>query len=385
MQDYPLFGLVIITFIFFTNMLLLNLITGVIVENTLQIARCDEEEALRHLDEMKFHCLRDLQELMLASDVNGDGLLDRSELEDLLNLTSSNEREAEGTLLHRLHIDLHESQSCAILKWFPASELLEIFDLVDAASHGGGAISMYLFIDAISRSIGVRGGITRAQDLVMGQYELMNAASHQQHQLRVQLRGLTSAMPMLLSKQSRALMVAVDDTMGQVVEGSKHALDRGSTELDRALNRLRGLMEEQFASPPPLPAPEPSRTPERTPSAAMVADEGPPELTGAPRMPYGEKQAQQQQQGRQRIPLLPNPQACMERAAALEEEVDRACPGVLGLVRSLRNEVCYSAELLRRQAVARAERGGACGDYSGSELGQQWRARSASPAVLRAS
>merc|ERR1711924_350489 len=33
-EDYPWFGGVIIFFIFFTNMLLLNLIVGVIVENT---------------------------------------------------------------------------------------------------------------------------------------------------------------------------------------------------------------------------------------------------------------------------------------------------------------------------------------------------------------
>merc|ERR1719316_1883005 len=88
-EDYPWFGFVIICFIFFTNMLLLNLITGVIVENTLQIARLDEEEGLRHLDEMKFNCLRDFQDLLIASDVNQDDLLDRSELEDLLYYTSN--------------------------------------------------------------------------------------------------------------------------------------------------------------------------------------------------------------------------------------------------------------------------------------------------------
>lgn len=361
-KDYPAFGFVIIMFIFFTNMLLLNLITGVIVENTLQIARCDEEEGLRHLDEMKLNCLREFQDLLEASDVNGNNLLDRQELEDLLNITDLKKRMSmrRGAGFSRTSVmgfggnltEPEEVTSCAILKWFTHEELLQIFDLVDGAAGRMGEISFYLFVDAISRSIGVRGGVSRAQDFVMGQYEILDAAAQQQRHAGETLKTLTLSAPRLFRALRSPCLMTVDSMMTASLQSTEEAWRRSYSEVDHSLDQLFSVLDEQVIEPSMDAqqsglSPEFSRTPEWTPSVPDASVD--PELTGMAKEPL---QAQQ----RLRLPMLQPPDVCESRMADLNEEVDRICPGVLGLLRALRSEVCFGAELLRRQTAVHEQR-----------------------------
>jgi len=322
--DYPWFGAVIIAFIFFTNMLLLNLITGVIVENTLEITRTDEEEQLQQLDEMKLHCLKEFESLLRASDVNENGLLDREELEQLLELYDVSKPKKNAFFLNRAIQSITEERSCAILKWFPTKELLSIFELVEAREaltnpevfEEGIAISKYH--DVIGRSIGVRGGVARAQDHIRGQYEIIGAL----HQMkRKVLEGCNVASEKIdrhLQDEVSELEICVTSHFNRISNNLERLGDELGNELQVALQDLK------------------KTTLEALPPDVDVCPMGDPEGT--------EQKGRTSEADPLCVPLSPDDE---EALASLESMIDTVASSLFKLVQAFRGEVAFSADLLR--------------------------------------
>merc|ERR1719281_388392 len=73
-----------IFFVFFTNIFLLNLVTGVIVENVLLIAHQDEIEEVRKERAKREDRTRKLNELFILADTDGSQSVSREEFHAML-------------------------------------------------------------------------------------------------------------------------------------------------------------------------------------------------------------------------------------------------------------------------------------------------------------
>merc|ERR1719247_2999824 len=70
-----------VAFIFFTNLLLLNLMTGVVVENVLEVSRNDQQEQQKKVEEDRQRTLLRLKQVFDAADLDGNGTLTREEFD----------------------------------------------------------------------------------------------------------------------------------------------------------------------------------------------------------------------------------------------------------------------------------------------------------------
>merc|ERR1719247_2985888 len=73
-----------VAFIFFTNLLLLNLMTGVVVENVLEVSRQDEDEQRERAEAEKERVLLRLKQFFDTADVDTDGHMTEKEYLDCL-------------------------------------------------------------------------------------------------------------------------------------------------------------------------------------------------------------------------------------------------------------------------------------------------------------
>merc|ERR1719473_1671586 len=133
-------------YILFANILLVNLMTGVIVENVLDTAKNDAVERTKVAEKAKMSLLRKLEQYFMEADQNGNGELDRAEFEGLIRRP-----EVQGHLSN-LNVSQNEAES-----------LFEVLDVDESQT-----ISIDEFIEGIVRS---QGNLT-PKHLMTLQYDL---------------------------------------------------------------------------------------------------------------------------------------------------------------------------------------------------------------------
>merc|ERR1719316_27635 len=125
-----------IFFVFFTNITLLNLVTGVIVENVLLIAHQDEIDQLRQERKKRGKITQTLNEIFLRADVDGSFSLSREEFKAMLV-----DQEV-VMLLRTLDINIWD-----------AEDLFDILDVDDS-----GSMDIKEFFEGFSRVKGTAHG-----------------------------------------------------------------------------------------------------------------------------------------------------------------------------------------------------------------------------------
>eukprot|EP00913_Durusdinium_trenchii_P016112 g15145.t1 len=111
----PLLFIILLLFIFLTTFGLLNIIVGVIVENTLNIAQSDQELQDRRLQRQLLH---ELEFLRQTADFDGSGTLDREEFVEICQR--------------------HEVKTALLRMEIPAEQPEELFDILD--EEGGSSV-----------------------------------------------------------------------------------------------------------------------------------------------------------------------------------------------------------------------------------------------------
>jgi voltage-gated sodium channel len=125
----PYMALVFVGFIMVVNITLLNLVTGIIVENVLTISRQDELEKLQLQQKERQNRLKTLEKVFRMADVDESGDVSKSEFE-----TSIQDKEI---------IQMLMSIDITVLD---AEDLFQILDV-----DGSGSISLTEFIEGFSR------------------------------------------------------------------------------------------------------------------------------------------------------------------------------------------------------------------------------------------
>jgi voltage-gated sodium channel len=130
MDVYPSMVFFFLTFLFLTSFGLMNIVIGVIVENTLQAA-AQNEDKLREIMEKELHDnLTMLREIFLEADVDQDGMMSRDEF--------------------RLCMDRSDVQEKLSVMELPGEEAADLFNILDEENKGeidieafiGGALKL---------------------------------------------------------------------------------------------------------------------------------------------------------------------------------------------------------------------------------------------------
>lgn len=132
-ERQPLLFPVLLLYIFLTTFGLLNIIVGVIVENTLNIASSDQDLQDRRFQRQLLQELEFLKEVFESADSDGSGTLDREEFVDICQRP-----EVKNALL-RMEV--------------PAEQPEELFDILD--EEGVGQISFLSFHESVKKVRGV--------------------------------------------------------------------------------------------------------------------------------------------------------------------------------------------------------------------------------------
>jgi Ca2+-binding EF-hand superfamily protein len=212
---YPLIWIFFIIFIFFTNLLLLNLITGVVVENVLEVARNDQEEQVAHRIQERDLALARLRHLFEAADIDSDGYLDVAEFEAILR-----------------DEDLMAKFCEAELTAVAAKDLFTILDI-----DGSGKISVDEFLSGAIRT----AGNAQSKDLLSCQYELHRGVQVLLDEMYLMLGQFAEMVPEEFEEE--CLMELEEDTASTVKyrfcrETPKAASgDADKNVLDRAIGR----------------------------------------------------------------------------------------------------------------------------------------------------
>jgi len=129
----PLLFLMLLLYIFLTTFGLLNIIVGVIVENTLNIAQGDQELQDRRLQRQILQELEFLKETFETADADGSGTLDREEFVKICQL---------------------DPVKAALLRMeVPAEQPEELFDILDEDNLG--QINFVQFHESVKKVRGV--------------------------------------------------------------------------------------------------------------------------------------------------------------------------------------------------------------------------------------
>eukprot|EP00746_Dinoflagellata_sp_MGD_P143834 gnl/MRDRNA2_/MRDRNA2_76617_c0_seq3.p1 gnl/MRDRNA2_/MRDRNA2_76617_c0~~gnl/MRDRNA2_/MRDRNA2_76617_c0_seq3.p1 ORF type:complete len:563 (+),score=100.78 gnl/MRDRNA2_/MRDRNA2_76617_c0_seq3:120-1691(+) len=147
----PWLGLWFVLFLMLTNTVLLNLVTGVILENVLAISRHEAEQLMKKEDEERRQTMVAIKKAFEIADKNGDGTLTRQEFKDAMHSSEM----------------LDQLKACFIGQ-YEAEELFELLDL----DHNG-AIEVDEFMEGCLR---VKGN-ARAKHLLGVQYDLGKVGS----------------------------------------------------------------------------------------------------------------------------------------------------------------------------------------------------------------
>lgn len=131
----PMLFALLLVFIFLTTFGLLNIIVGVIVENTLNIAQSDQELQDRRMQRQLLHELEFLRQVFEDADFDGSGTLDREEFVDICQR--------------------HEVKTALLRMEIPAEQPEELFDILDEDQLG--AITFLQFHESVKK---VRGNPT---------------------------------------------------------------------------------------------------------------------------------------------------------------------------------------------------------------------------------
>ncbi|CEM30911.1 unnamed protein product [Vitrella brassicaformis CCMP3155] len=127
MEKDPLFSLFFIFFLMVTTFGLLNIVVGVIVENTLTLSKGNEETLRKRAEKEEQRILASLHQLFSRVDVSNDGHLTQEEFREALK---------DGLIRRRLH-QLH----------LPADEVEQLFHMLDR--DGDGMLSVSEFVGGI--------------------------------------------------------------------------------------------------------------------------------------------------------------------------------------------------------------------------------------------
>jgi len=137
MAVQPLFFLVILCFLFLTTFGILNIIVGVIVENTLNAAKQNQELQEKRMQKQMRAELETLKVVFEEADVDGSGTVELEEFVDILKVSSVSDT------LKRMEIPLEEPGV--------------LFELLDA--EGEGSISFTSFTRGIQKVKGPPTGL----------------------------------------------------------------------------------------------------------------------------------------------------------------------------------------------------------------------------------
>ncbi|CAE7372853.1 Catsper1 [Symbiodinium natans] len=129
----PLLFPVLLLYIFLTTFGLLNIIVGVIVENTLNIASSDQDLQDRRMQRQLLQELEFLKQVFESADADGSGTLEREEFVEICQ-----QKEVKNALL-RMEV--------------PAEQPEELFDILD--EEGVGHINFVKFHESVKKVRGV--------------------------------------------------------------------------------------------------------------------------------------------------------------------------------------------------------------------------------------
>jgi hypothetical protein len=128
-----IFTVLYVLFVYFSNILLLSVVTGVIVEHVLILARSEELDELKRQEEEKRQTIDNLKDLFAHMDLDGSGDIAREEFQEALGSESVLEA------LRTLEIQPFEAE--------------DLFDILDV--DGSNSVSLSEFIEGFSRVKGV--------------------------------------------------------------------------------------------------------------------------------------------------------------------------------------------------------------------------------------
>jgi len=193
----PAMVLFFITFLFLTSFGLMNIVIGVIVENTLQAA-AQNEDKLRHIMEKELHAnLTMLREIFVDADVDLDGAITLTEFTACL--------------------DRHDVQEKLSLMELPCEEASDLFNILDEEQKGEIDIEAF-----ISGAMKLKGS-AKSKDMmgvVVSQRSILRRVERIENSLG-RLEPLTSVVPALL----RALRVPNGYEPNGSPNGSPASLD----------------------------------------------------------------------------------------------------------------------------------------------------------------
>ncbi|CAJ1361345.1 unnamed protein product [Effrenium voratum] len=132
-ERQPLLFVLLLLYIFLTTFGLLNIIVGVIVENTLNIAQSDQDLQDRRMQRQILGELEFLKSVFESADSDGSGTLDRDEFVEIC------QRPEVKTALLRMEV--------------PAEQPEELFDILD--EEGSGQINFLTFTESVKKVRGV--------------------------------------------------------------------------------------------------------------------------------------------------------------------------------------------------------------------------------------
>jgi hypothetical protein len=187
-EGHPAMWVFFILFIFVANMVMLNMMTGVIVENVLTIARDEEKDRDRIEQQKRSAAMTKLKRVFELLDQDESGMLCREELEFL------NEDQDAQDQLKGLNI--------------PTAQIMKLFDQMDFG--GSGEISLEEFIDCCLRYS--QGGIAE-RDLLQVHWDLRR---HVQQSIKESMQEFQTDMKNHKQKWFEQLEKVMSETRRQV-------------------------------------------------------------------------------------------------------------------------------------------------------------------------
>merc|ERR1719316_1523354 len=202
---HPTMWIFFILFIFVANMVMLNMMTGVIVENVLTIARDEEKDRNRVEQQKRSAAMTKLKRVFELLDQDESGMLCREELEFL------KEDEDAQDQLKGLNI--------------PIAQIMKLFDQMDFG--GNGEISLEEFIDCCLRYS--QGGMAE-RDLIQVHWDLRH---HIQQQIQDSMQEFQGDMMKHKARWFQQLEQVLAETRRQVQLVIQHsdALQDGASEV----------------------------------------------------------------------------------------------------------------------------------------------------------